>query len=164
MLPDVRAHLDHTYFEDYQSLRDELLAVLTDADLGYRLGGSTPTLGALCVEIGDVERSYVRGLREFRQDFDDRTLDGRLETSVDTLCDWYARIDADMLAAIEALTPDMLERRILRSDFDADFFSPKPMKSLDIYREALLIFYAKASIYLRSMDRPLPGEFPLWIG
>ncbi len=70
-----------------------------------------------------------------------------------------------MLAAIEALTEDdVANRRITRVDYDIDDFSPRPPQELDIYREALLIFYGKVSIYLRTMGRDLPGHWSQWIG
>jgi hypothetical protein len=31
-------------------------------------------------------------------------------------------------------------------------------------REALIIFYGKLSVYLRALERPLPGQWGDWIG
>jgi hypothetical protein len=50
------------------------------------------------------------------------------------------------------------------ADFDPGAFSPLPTVQLDIYREALLIFYAKVSVYLRVFGIPLPGDWASWIG
>jgi hypothetical protein len=55
-------------------------------------------------------------------------------------------------------------RRIIRGDFDEEYFSPLPKIQLDVYREALLICYGKVSVYLRAIDRPLPGQWLDWIG
>ena len=41
----VTDHLPATYFAEYQSLRQELLEILTDGDLATDLGGDTATLG-----------------------------------------------------------------------------------------------------------------------
>jgi hypothetical protein len=80
------------------------------------------------------------------------------------LSSWYAELDHDLLAAIDALTEeDIANRRIRRSDFDVDDFTPLPAQELDIYREALLIFYGKVSIYLRLMGRTLPPHWVAWI-
>jgi hypothetical protein len=38
-----------------------------------------------------------------------------------------------------------------------------PKIQLDVYREALLIFYGKVSVHLRAIDRPLPGQWLDWI-
>jgi hypothetical protein len=67
------------------------------------------------------------------------------------------------LAAIEAIPEeDVAGRRIVRADLPG--FLPLPAVQLDIYREALLIFYSKVSIYLRAMNRPLPGDWAAWLG
>jgi hypothetical protein len=84
---------------------------------------------------------------------------------VDAVKAWYAELDRDFMAAVAALSEeDIATRRIIRGDFDEDFFSPLPKIQLDVYREALLIFYGKVSVYLRSIGRPLPGNWPDWIG
>jgi hypothetical protein len=161
----VGGYLDETYFSLYQQLRDELLETLDDSDLETRLGGDTETIGALCREIGEIEYTYVESLRTFRQDFGYRNPDSRLEHSVDDLRTWYAALDQDLMAAIEALTEDDIEnRRIVRSDFDESFFAPLVNQQLDTYREALLIFYGKVSVYLKSLGRPRSEAWMRWIG
>ena len=42
-----------------QELRRQLLAVLSDADLGFRPADGCLTLGELCREIGEVQHAYV---------------------------------------------------------------------------------------------------------
>jgi hypothetical protein len=154
-----------TYFGEYQALRNELLEILSDGDLGFRIGGTSASLGALCREIGEVEHSYVESFRTFRQDFAYRNADRLLERSVVALSSWYAELDRDLTAAVEALSEDdIANHRIIRSDFDVDDFSPLPNIQLDIYREALLIFYGKVSVYLRAMGKALPGHWQAWIG
>jgi hypothetical protein len=161
----VREHLPATYFAEYQLLRTELVAVLADEDLAFRPGPATASLGELCHEIGDIEHSYVEALRTFRQDFEWHNPDPRVERSVSALAAWYADLDASLAAAIEALTEDEIaNRRISRDDFDVDAFSPLAAQELDVYREALLIFSGKVSIYLRLMGRELPPHWGAWIG
>ena len=161
----VRVHMPATFFVDYQALRDELVAILTDDDLGFRVGGESATLGALCREIGEIEHTYVESFKSFRQDFDYHNPDARLEESVKALASWYTELDGDLANAIAALSEDdIANRRIVRKDFDISDFSPSPAIHLDIYREALLIFYGKVSVYLRAMGKPLPGHWPHWIG
>jgi hypothetical protein len=161
----IRDHLPATYFQEYQSLRGMLVEILTDDDLGARLGGTTPTLGELCREIGEIEHSYVESLKTFRQDFSYRHADSGVLTSVKALAQWYDTLDRELATAIAALSEDdITNRRIVRSDFEIDDFSPIASVQLDIYREALLIFYGKASMYLRSLDKPLPPRWREWIG
>jgi uncharacterized damage-inducible protein DinB len=161
----VRDHLQATYFAEYQLLRNELMELLTDADLSYRPGGRAMSLGELCREIGDVEHSYVAAFREFQQDFSWHNPDPLVEHSVSALAAWYAGLDRDLLDALEALTEDEIaNRRIKRNDFDVEDFSPLAAQELDVYREALLIFYGKVSVYLRAMSIALPGHWEAWIG
>jgi hypothetical protein len=161
----IRDHLAATYFAEYQLLRDELMAIVTDDDLAFRPGPGAATLGELCREIGEIEHSYIEALRTFRQDFSWRCPDLRVERESAVLAAWFADLDRDLAAAIEALTEDdVVRRRVTRQDFDVDEFAPLPAQELDIYREALLIFYGKVSIYLRTMGRELPSHWRHWIG
>jgi hypothetical protein len=161
----VDRYLDESYFALYQQLRDELMAGLSDADLEASLGGETETIGALCREIGEIEHAYVESLRSFRQDFGYRNPDPRLERRVDALRTWYAALDRNLTAAIEALSEDdIAHRHIVRSDFAESFFSPLVKQQLDTYREALLIFYGKISVYLKAMGRPRSEAWRSWIG
>jgi hypothetical protein len=161
----VRVHMPATFFDSYQVLRDELVEILTDDDLGFRVGGTSASLGALCREIGEIEHSYVESFRTFRQEFDYHNPDPRLDSSVGALSSWFAELDRELMAAVAALSEDdIANRRIVRSDFDISDFSPLPNIQLDIYKEALLIFYGKVSVYLRAMEKTLPGHWPAWIG
>jgi hypothetical protein len=158
-------YLAETFFPEYQGLRDQLMDILSDEDLGLRLGGGTASLGALCREIGEIEHAYVEGFRTFRQDFSYRNSDPDLEHSVAALKKWYAQLDRDLMAAVETLSEDdIATRRIVRGDFAEGYFSPLPKVQLDVYREALLIFYGKVTVYLRAIGRPLPGQWADWIG
>jgi hypothetical protein len=151
------------FFAEYQALRDQLLGMLTDADLGYRGGGENPTLGALCRENGEIERSYIESFKNFRLDFGYRNPDPRLETSVSALSSWYALLDGELRAAIQGLSEDdVANRTIDRTDFPG--FTPKLRVQLDIYREALLIFYSKADVYLRALEKKPTGQWRKWIG
>ena len=159
----LRDHLAATWFAEYQDLRTQLMGVLGDDDLAFRPGRATFTFGHLCREIGEIEYSYIEAIRTFRQDFEWRNPDPRSERSVAALSSWFADLDKDLQAAIEAVTDDdAANRRFIRADIPD--FSPLLPQELDIYREALLIFYGKASIYLRAMGRELPGDWQAWIG
>jgi hypothetical protein len=159
------SYLAETFFSEYQGLRDQLMEILTDEDLDLRLGGETASLGALCREIGEIEYTYVQSFRTFRQDFSYRNPDPGLERSVAALKAWFAGLDRELMAAVGALSDDdIANRRISRSDFDEAFFSPLPPVQLDVYREALLIFYGKVTVYLRAIERPLPRRWADWIG
>lgn len=141
------------------------MEILGDEDLSLRLGGGTASLGALCREIGEIERAYAESFRTFRQDFAYRNSDPGLEHSVAALKAWFAELDRDLMSAVEALSEDdIASRRVIRGDFAEEYFSPLPKVQLDVYREALLIFYGKVSVYLRAIERPLPEQWRDWIG
>jgi hypothetical protein len=160
----LRRHLDATFFVEYQALRDQLMDVLSDADLAFDLGGGTLTLGALCRQIGEVEQAYIESFRTFRRDFSYRYPEPAIEQDRGALIAWFRRLDDDLLTALEGLSAeDVSERRIEGADFDPGAFAPLPTVQLDIYREALLIFYGKASVYLRALGITLPGDWPAWI-
>lgn len=161
----IRQHLRVTYFAEYQGLRDQLMELLTDRDLEFGLGGVTASLGVLCRDIGEVEHAYAESFRTFRLDFTYRHPDPQVERSVAALSSWYAQLDRELVEALDGLSEDdIATHRIVRSDFDIGDFSPLPPVQLDIYREALLIFYSKVSVYLKAMGRPLPEQWRAWIG
>ncbi len=157
-------HLASIGIDDYLVLREQLLDMLRDEDLGMRLGGDTPTLGSLCHQMGEVEHAYVESFRTFRMNGSPRQPDRRLETSVAALRSWYGELDRDLMAALDGLSEDDLERPIVRTDFDPAHYSPRPIQQLADYLQALLIFYGKASIYLRALERPLPPQWQRDIG
>lgn len=58
----------------------------------------------------------------------------------------------------------MKRRQIVRPDFDVWFSAPRAKQQLDTYREGLLIFYGKISVYLKAMGRPRSEAWRSWIG
>lgn len=148
-------------FAMYQSLRNQMLDVLSDADLSFTPGGGNPTLGALCREIGQVERSYIDSFTTWTHSFNYADAEPGIETRVDRLKDWYAALDQELRASIEALSEDDLQQRTI--DRGGGFVIP-PRIQLEIYKEALLIFYGKSSVYLRLLGKPLTEQWQHWIG
>ena len=53
------------------ALRTQLLASLSDEDLGFSLPGNPP-LGDLCKDIGDTEQAYLESFRTRRLTLDAR--------------------------------------------------------------------------------------------
>lgn len=136
MQQQLADHLAAVGFDEYQALRDQLLDILSDEDLGTGLGGATLTLGALCASMCEIERAYIESFRTFRMDYEYRQRDERMPRSVSSLRSWYAELDRDLMAALDALTDEDTNRRIIRSDFDPDEYSPRPVGQLNNYREA----------------------------
>lgn len=148
-------------FQMYQALRDQLMTLLTDEDLRYRLGGANPTLGALCREIGEVEVAYIESFKTFKQNFTYRNTEPGLEESVTALATWFAELDQELKAVIQGHSEEDITSRTI--DRGADF-RPSPFIQLEIYKEALLIFYGKVSVYLKAMGKTLPEQWQEWIG
>ena len=148
-------------FRLYQRLREQLLATLTDADLAFTPGGTNPPLGELCVEIGETERSYIDSFRNFSQRFDYRHDDRSLESSASGLQTWYEQLDAELYAAVAALSDaDIANRPIDRGH---GFMVPADVQ-LRIYQEALIIFYGKVTVYLKLLGKPTSEQWQHWIG
>ena len=148
-------------FEMYQVLRNQLMELLADEDLAFRLEGDNLTLGALCREIGEVEYSYIQSFRTFEQDFSYRKKEPRLEASVATLTAWFEELDNELRATVEGLSEEDIQNRVI--DRGGGFTLP-PQVQLEVYKEALLIFYGKVSVYLRVMGKTLPKQWQEWIG
>jgi uncharacterized damage-inducible protein DinB len=145
-------------YRETLALRPQLMDILTDADLIFTPGGSNPTLGALLRETGDIERSYIDSLKTHKQDWATRTSDPALETSVDKLKAWFTALDDELMTVMEGLTDDDLQQSIERG------FTTSVGTQLHIYREAVLIFGGRISVYVKAMGKPMPQQWVWWIG
>jgi uncharacterized damage-inducible protein DinB len=148
-------------FQLYQAIRPALMETLTDDDLGYSPGGANPSLGVLCREIGEVERAYIDSFKTFTLDFSYRNTTPGLENSVAQLVAWYAELDAELKVTIEDLSEEEISSRLV--DRGGDFKLPLQIQ-LNVYQEALLIFYGKAIVYLRALGKTPPQQMQDWIG
>ena len=145
-------------FEHYQALRTKMLDLLNDADLAHKFEGS-PSLGELCKDIGETEQSYINSFKAFKLDFSYKQPDASLATSTSALAAWYANLDKELKALIEAYTDQDLNRPIDRGGWNV------PVRlNLDIYKEALLIFCGKAWVHLQALGKTLPEQWREWIG
>jgi hypothetical protein len=147
-------------FELYQSLRMQLMDTLTDEDLMFVPGGETVTLGALCRQIGETQQSYIESFINFTQDFSYRNEQQGLAESVDRLMIWYADLDRELKSVVSAISEEDLASRTINR---GGGFVVSPAVQLEIYKEALLIFYGKADIYLKIMGKPRPQQWAAWV-
>jgi hypothetical protein len=145
-------------FDGTHKMRDALLDSLSDADLAFNPGGLNMTFGELCREMGEIEHSYVESLKTLKQDFKYRNQDAGLEKSVSRLKDWFHTMDAEMKSVIEDFSDADLKKPVERG-----FPVPVEMQ-MQVYLQAVLIFFGKATIFLRAMNRPLSQTFQDWIG
>ena len=142
-----------------EAMRGQLLDMLTDADLAYKLPGDNAALGVLFRASGQVEQSYIDSFKTFKQSWDFPAVDPALETSVAKLRMWYQALDQELDAVLIALTDDEIQNHMIDRGF--------PMSAgaqMHTYREALLIFYGKVTCYFRAMGKPLPDQVRGWVG
>jgi hypothetical protein len=148
-------------FHEYQHIRNALIDALTDDLLKRNLGGETLTLGALCREMGEIQRAYVSSFQTFTLDFGYRHPDHtEIESSIAALKAWYAEMDAELDATVASWNEDDIANK--RIDRGGGWMQPLPI-ALEVYKEALIIFYGKASIYLRAWGIQRPQQMADWI-
>lgn len=143
------------------ALRHQLLEVITDDDLSYKLPGANPTLGALCRELTEVEGAYIDSFTTLKLDHSFRHADCEtLESSVDALKSRFSEQEEKLKATVAEIPEEDLHNKVV----ERQFFSLPMMLNFVVYREALLIFYAKVVVYLRAMEKPIPPQVQGWIG
>jgi uncharacterized damage-inducible protein DinB len=150
----------YSLFELYQALRNQLMEILTDEDLSFRPGGDNPSLGELCRQIGEIEQSYINSFKTFEQDFSYRNQEPGLQNSIGQLTIWFEALDKELKKVIEGLTEEMIQNQTIDR---GGGFNVSPRMQLEIYKEALLIFYGKTIVYLKTMEKPLPKQWQDWI-
>ena len=129
------------------------------ADLAFNPGGQNMSLGALCRELGEVEHSYAQSLKTFQQDWSYRNEETDLERSVARLKGWFQALDDELKAAAEALSDEDLKKTIDRGGYAM----PVDLQ-MDVYLQALLIFFGKATIYLKAMNNQCHSKFRSILG
>ncbi len=141
-------------------MRTDMMNDLTDTDLAVRVPGN-PTLGEVCRDWGNVERFYLNSFKTGRLNMD-RPEDVSTETatSVQKLKAWYQALDNEFEAVLTAIpNSEFATMTVERSGRNL----PAGMH-YHTYHEAILIFCAKCSVYLRMMGKPLNDQWIDWIG
>ena len=148
----------------YQELKAQLLEVLIDEDLEVNLGGTSKTLGSLFLEFGEIEYVYIQSFKTFERDFSYRHTEPGLKNSVSKLLAWFNQLDNELKESVNKLSEDEIESRTI--ECMGDFFKGhlSIQHNLNLYRESLLIFYGKASVYIKALGKPLPDQWLDWIG
>lgn len=146
------------WIEGSHGMRVQLLDMLSDADLAFSPGGQNMTLGALCREMGETQYAYTQSLKTFQQDWSYRNNETDLDKSVARLKAWFQVLDEEMKTTVAAFSDEDAQKTIDRGGFTT------PVKlQLEIYLQALLIFFGKATIYAKAMDKPLPQSMQEYI-
>jgi len=143
------------------NLRDQLLDMITDQDLAYKLPGANPTLGELCEEMGYTQQVYIQSFKTFKQEWSYRDSQPEAPIGVASLTAWYEQLDAALVEALRGLSEDDVHSKQIDRGHG---FTPSLYVQFLIYHEAVLIFCAKASAYLKALEKPYPDEWRVGIG
>ena len=147
------------WIEGTHGMRTQLLDILNDADLAFNPGGQNMTLGALLREMGEIEYSYIQSLKTFKQDWSYYNTESGMENSLSQIKTWYQTLDDEMKATVSDLIDEDSTKTIDRGNYNM----PVDLQ-LDIYLQALLIFFGKAAVFLKAMSKPLPKTMQDYIG
>jgi hypothetical protein len=143
--------------EETTNLRTEVLNSLTDKDLEFSVGGSSLTLKDLLLQQGSYQLSYINAFKTFKHDW--TTKASANFSTVAEFKNWFMDLDNQLVDTLEQLSDEDLTKSIDRGGWNL------PVETnFHVYREAVLIFAAKASIYLRAMNKTLPKQLEQWIG
>lgn len=138
-------------------LRSSIFDLLEDADLAYQLPGDNGSVRALCVQHGEVMRSYIDSFKHFKQEWSYRH--SQSDLNVAELRAWFAALDEELYATLSALSDQEIETRII----DRGFPLP-PRFQVQVLIQAALIFCGMITPYLRGLHKPLPEKWVQWIG
>lgn len=141
-------------------LRDQLMALLSDEDLDFKLTGN-PSLGEILRGLGDIQASYIHSFKTFQQDFSEHNTNPDLLNSVAKLQARFTQLDKALKAALDAISEDDFQTKMVNR---GNLFELSLGAQLHTFREALLIECAKISVYLRAMGKELPQQWQAWIG
>jgi hypothetical protein len=142
------------------AMRISMMDDLTDADLAVRISGN-PSLGELCREMGNTERDYLNSYKTGTHiEGSQRDDSPEMAASVEKLKAWYQALDDEFKATLKAIPDSEFEGKTI----DRSGHTMPATMHYHTYHEALLIFYAKCSVYLRMMGKPLSEQMVGWIG
>ena len=147
------------WLEEVRGMRSQLLDILSNADLSFSPGGQNMTFGALLCKMGDLEHSYIQSLKTGVRDLSYHNTEAGLESDITRIKAWFQALDDEMLDTISAFSNEELTRRVDRGGFNSTV-----EREVDHYGEALLIFFGKATIYLKAMNNPVPESIENTIG
>lgn len=134
-----------------QALRTQLIDMLTDTDLGHVLPGN-PSLGILCCEAGQFNDNYIESFRTTVLNLSPQPAPHGAQNQVEVLREWYARSDDGLKTALTALSEEDIQGKTI----DCQGYAVPVGVQFHIYRESVLIFCGKASVYLCSLEKRFP--------
>ena len=159
--------MDQTVQEKWQwvegthALRTQLLDTLSDSELNFTPGGENPTLGALLREMGEVQVSYTEAFKTLKQDWTYKNTDAGLDSSVERLKSWFSDLDGNLKGVVTSFSADELNSKLIERG--GGYNMPVGLQ-IDVYLQALLIFFGKIVVYFKAMSKDRPQQVEEWIG
>ena len=74
---------------------------------------------------------------------------------------WYTTLDHEFETVVRGFSEDDLHQKQIDR---GNGFTPSPYVQFQIYHEALLMFYAKASVYLKALQKTVNDQWQAGIG
>ena len=119
----------------------------------FNPGGQNVSLGGLFRHMGEIEQSYIRlPSKYFEQDFSYRSPDPTIETSIVQLKSWFQNLDETFKTTLSAIPDADAEKMIERPSGN----TIPPGLQVDVYVQAMMIFFGKTVVYFRAMNKALP--------
>jgi hypothetical protein len=144
-----------------EALTMQLLDLLSDDTLGHTAAAHNPSLGDLFAGQAAIQTAYIESFRTFTGDFHNIAPVSIDSGSVDALRQEFRLLHAGLKTELGTLSDeDFASRKI---DRDGGFQIPLTVQ-VHIYRESILIFCGKVSVYLRSLGIAFPEQWVNWIG
>src|SRR5919108_157477 len=116
---------------------------LNSSTMAWRCSRNWETVRALPHPRYRMNQIMTEQYPTFTHDFSYRDTTSGLAESVAQLAAWFGELDQELRATIEGLSDEDIANRLI--DRGGGFKLP-PRYQLEVYKEALLIFYGKASV------------------
>lgn len=147
------------WLEGCHRMRNGLLEDLTEEDLAFNPGGGNLPLGEMFREIGEAEQAYINSLQSFEINFSYRYPDPSIANRIDELITWFQELDETFKTSLQELPDSKSDTPVLRPAGNSNPLSAH----IEIYIQAMMIFFGKAIVYYRAMDKPLPPNIDRYI-
>ena len=141
-------------------MRDALIGLLSNADLGQSLGGNSLTWGQLLDDWAEMQLSYLGSFATLDQRWPPPRSALEHRSTVAEIMENFHSIDRKLQLTLDAFSADDWEAVIRRPDGTRR----SRRSQLEIYAQFMLIFLAKATVYAQAQGRDLPQSLQTYVG
>jgi len=153
----VREHLG--ILQQTMALRGFLLDALAEEDLDYSPGGDAPTFRDLLKDIGQTQQSYIDSYTTLKHDYAYQISDTSVVKDIPAIRAWFNDLDAKLLETLNAQSDEDLMQMVDRVTFQIPLVAQG-----HVFKEALMIFYGAANMYIKALGKQVSGYWHPWIG